>query len=149
MVGMQLGGGDRETLSAWVRQGTAQARTVQRARILLALDEGSSQDRTAEKLGVHRSLVQRTLKRYEEGGLAAIPTDRPRSGRPKEISAEQESAVLAFTRFMTPEGATHWSVRSMARVSGVSPASVQRIWAKHGIKPHLIRTFKLSKDPRF
>jgi transposase len=49
----------------------------------------------------------------------------------------------------TPEDATHWSVRSMAKVSEISPASVQRIWEDAGLKPHLIRTFKLSKDPQF
>ena len=146
---MHLVEDERDVLRSWVRQGTAEARMVQRARILLALDEGLSQDEAAKRLGIHRSLVQRTLNRYREGGLDAVPKDRPRSGRPRLISAEQESAVLAFTRFTTPEDATHWSVRTMAKVSGASPATVQRIWAKHGIKPHLIRTFKLSKDPHF
>jgi transposase len=115
----------------------------------LALDEGLSQDAVAARLGLHRSLVQRTLNRYREGGLKALPKDRPRTGRPKLISAEQESAVLALTRFTLPEDATHWSVRTMAKVAGASPATVQRIWAKHGLRPHLVRTFKLSKDPKF
>jgi transposase/AraC-like DNA-binding protein len=113
------------------------------------LDEGLSQDAVAARLGLHRSLVQRTLNRYREGGLKALPKDRPRTGRPKLISAEQESAVLALTRFTLPEDATHWSVRTMAKVAGASPATVQRIWAKHGLRPHLVRTFKLSKDPKF
>lgn len=141
--------GDEDVLRSWVRQGTVQARASQRARILLALGEGLSQDAVAAKLGLHRSLVQRTLKRFREGGLEALPQDRPRSGRPKLIQKATEEAVLTLTRMTTPEDGTHWSVRTMAAVAGVSPASVQRIWAAHGIKPHLIRTFKLSKDPRF
>ncbi len=87
--------------------------------------------------------------RFGELGLAGLVKDRPRPGKPKTTSKSKEDAVLTLTRMTTPEDGTHWSVRTMAKVSGVSPASVQRIWAAHGLKPHLIRTFKLSKDPKF
>lgn len=149
MTRLQLSEADRELLRSWVRQGTAHARTVQRAKVLLAIEEGLSQDVTAAKLGCHRSFIQRTLRRFNEIGLESVQRDRTRTGRPKLITQDQESAVLSLTRYTSPEDATHWSVRTMSKVSGVSPATVQRIWAKHGIKPHLIRTFKLSKDPQF
>jgi len=73
----------------------------------------------------------------------------PRPGRPREIPADRVEAVLTLTRLTTPEDGTYWSVRTMAGVAGVSKDTVQRIWAAHGLKPHLIRTFKLSKDPKF
>lgn len=57
--------------------------------------------------------------------------------------------IVELTRFSKPEGATHWSVRSMAARVGVSPAQVQGIWAARGLKPHRVETFKLSTDPHF
>ncbi len=75
--------------------------------------------------------------------------DRPRPGKPKVIPKSKEEAVLTLTRMTTREDGTHWSVRTMAEVAGVSKATVQRIWSAHGIKPHLIRTFKLSKNPKY
>jgi transposase len=140
---------DRDALREAARKPTAQARFVLRARILLCLSEGATQAQTALKLGIHRSLVQRALGRYLDGGVAALQRDRPRSGRPKKVTLETVEAILALTTQALPEKGTHWSVRTMAPVAGVSPATVQRVWSSHGLKPHLVRSFKLSTDPKF
>lgn len=122
---------------------------AKRATVVLALSEGLSLAEAAKKAGMHRHSAALWRDRYLELGVKGLEKDQPRPGRPKTITKQQESAILTLTRLTTPESATHWSVRTMAQVSGQSSASVQRIWAAHGIKPHLIRTFKLSKDPRF
>ena len=132
-----------------VRKGTAEQRFVRRARIVLELAAGASLVDTARRLGIDREQAAQRRDRFLAGGVSALEKDRPRPGKRRTLSKEKEDAVLSLTRLSTPEGATHWSVRTMAEVSGVSPASVQRIWAAHGLRPHLIRTFKLSKDPRF
>jgi len=136
-------------LESLVRKDTAEQRLVRRASIVLELAGGSSLVGTARKLGIDREQVALWRDRFKEGGVGALEKDRPRPGKPKTISKAQEESVLTLTRLTTPEDGTHWSVRTMAEVVGISPASVQRIWSAHGLKPHLIRTFKLSKDPRF
>jgi transposase len=103
----------------------------------------------AQELGLDRDTVRLWRDRFVKGGVKALESDAARSGRPKSIAKSKEEAVLTLTRMTTPENGTHWSVRTMAEVAGISKASVQRIWAAHGLKPHLIRTFKLSKDPKF
>ncbi len=88
-------------------------------------------------------------RRYESGGLSGILEDRPRSGRPKRISDERETAIVEATMKTTPKDATQWSVRAMAAVQKVSSATVQRIWKKHRLQPHRVQTFKFSNDPQF
>ncbi len=75
--------------------------------------------------------------------------DKARSGRPKSIPEDRVKAVLTITRLAKPDGGTHWSTRTMAETVGVSRSTVQRIWSGNGLKPHLIRSFKLSSDPNF
>ena len=78
--------------------------------------------------------------------LAAIETDLPRSGRKPRINAAK---VVRLTTQSTPQGATHWSTRTMAAKTGISDSSVLRIWRANGLKPHLVETFKVSRDPQF
>lgn len=117
--------------------------------IVLAFADGSGVVGVARRLGIGREQAALWRDRFLAGGAKALESDLPRPGRPKAIPRDKEEALLTLTRMTLPENATHWSVRTMAQVAGVSPASVQRIWAAHGIKPHLVRAFKLSKDPRF
>ena len=140
---------DRITLIAWTRKASGEMRKARRATMILALADGNSQAEAARKAGMHRHSVAQWRDRFLAEGIAGLQTDKPRPGRPKSIPMERVQAVLTITRMATPEDATHWSVRTMSEVAGVSPASVQRIWASNGMKPHLIRTFKLSKDPKF
>lgn len=148
-MGVLLADADRATLSSWTRRGSGELRMAKRATVILWLADGLSLASAASKSGMHRHSAALWRDRFLELGVPGLEKDLPRAGRPKEIPKETEEAVLTLTRMTTPENGTHWSVRTMAEVAGVSKASVQRIWAAHGLKPHLVRTFKLSKDPRF
>lgn len=145
----QLTSTEIDELDAVLRKATAPHRLVRRASIVKELASGTSVIGTARKLRVGREQVALWRDRFLELGISGLEKDRPRPGKPKVIPKSKEEAVLTLTRMTTPEDGTHWSVRTMAEVSGVSKATVQRIWSTNGIKPHLIRTFKLSKDPRF
>lgn len=120
-----------------------------RARIILGAAEGIGNKVLARQLTTSLPTVLLWRGRYQAEGLAGILEDRPRSGRPKEITPEQEAALIEKTLHSTPGNATHWSVRLMAREQGVSPATVQRIWSKHHLQPHRVESFKFSTDPQF
>ena len=120
-----------------------------RARIVLGAAEGTGNKVLARQLSTSLPTVLLWRGRYQAEGLVGILEDRPRSGRPKEITPEQEAALIEKTLHSTPCNATHWSVRLMAREQGVSPATVQRIWSKHHLQPHRVESFKFSTDPQF
>jgi transposase len=92
--------------------------------------------------------VTRWLGRFEAQGMKGME-DAPRSGRPPLILPPKIAEIVAKTTQEKPAGATHWSMRTLAPVAGVSPSTVGRIWRAHGLKPHRVRSFKLSNDPRF
>lgn len=120
-----------------------------RARIILGAAEGIANKVLARQLGTSLPTVLLWRGRYLREGLPGILEDRPRSGRPKKITPEQEALVVEKTLRTTPNNATHWSVRLMARAQGISPATVQRIWSKHHLQPHRVESFKFSTDPEF
>ena len=90
--------------------------------------------------------VGRWRERYAQGGLAAIEQDLPRSGRKRVVDAAE---IVRRTTQTLPATATQWSTRTLAREAGVSDTTVLRIWRAHGLKPHLVRGFKISRDPKF
>jgi len=120
-----------------------------RAKIVLGAAEGIANQTLAVRLATTRMTVLLWRNRYAAEGLAGILEDRPRPGRPKEIAPEQEAEIVEATRSTKPKNATHWTVRTMARSQGVSPASVHRIWQAYGLQPHRVETFKFSNDPQF
>lgn len=120
-----------------------------RINIVLGAAEGVANHVLARKLSTSLPTVLLWRRRYENGGLAAVVEDRPRSGRPKRISAQREAALVEATIRTTPRDATHWSVRTMAASQKLSPATVQRIWKKHKLQPHRVESFKFSSDPEF
>ncbi len=81
--------------------------------------------------------------------MPALLHDAARPGRPRVIDANKVEAVVQATLHSKPPAATQWSVRTMASAQGISPATVQRIWSAHGLQPHRVETFKLSRDTRF
>jgi transposase len=107
-----------------------------------------SQD-IAKKLSVSRPTVQLWRQRFLALRLSGLEKDAPRSGRIPRIVQRKISAVIEATLHTTPPNATHWSTRTMAKAQGLSEATVRRIWKHHNLKPHLIKTFKLSRDKRF
>jgi transposase len=140
---------DKVELERLVRSGKTEQRVAFRSRIVLAAASGLPTKKIAETLGTSRPTVIDWRKRYAAEGLAGLFHDRPRGLPFKALPKAQEAAVVERTLHEKPKAATHWSCRSMAAATGVSSASVQRIWNAHGLKPHLVRTFKLSNDPQF
>jgi len=103
----------------------------------------------AHELDISRPTVQLWRQRFLAFRLAGIEKDAPRPGRIPEIPAKKVQAVVEATLHTTPPNATHWSSRSMAKVQGISDATIRRIWNQHNLKPHLLRTFKVSRDKHF
>ena len=105
--------------------------------------------RIAAQVGVKPATVRAWRARFAEEGLAKLGKVRAGRGRKSTIPQEKIDEIVHLTRYSTPDGQTHWSCRTMAAKAGVSPATVQRVWAARGLKPHLVETFKLSNDPKF
>jgi transposase len=129
------------------RRKTAQAMAM-RARIVLASSEGLQNKQIAAKLGASEDTVGTWRRRFAERRLEGLD-DEPRSGAPRSIDDARIEAVIVATLESTPVNATHWSSRDMAKASGLSTSSVQRIWRAFGLQPHRLETFKLSTDPNF
>jgi transposase len=110
--------------------------------------EGGQNKVIAARLGVDRETVGKWRRRFTADRLDGL-RDEPRSGAPRTIEDERIEAVVVRTLESTPPDATHWSSRGMARASGVSVSTVQRIWRAFGLQPHRLETFKLSTDPDF
>ena len=140
---------ERATLDQWARSRTMPLRLVQRARIIQMASNGMDSQDIAKMLEVSRPTVQLWRERFLALRLSGLEKDAPRPGRIPRISDEKVRAVIESTLHSKPPDATHWSTRSMARAQGMSEASVRRIWHQHNLKPHLIKTFKLSRDKRF
>ncbi len=120
-----------------------------RVNIVLGAAEGRSNHGLARDLATSVPTVLLWRRRFAAEGVIGLLEDRPRPGRPKQISEEQEAAIVEATLRTQPKQSTHWSVRSMARSQKVSPATVQRIWRRHHLQPHRVETFKSSTDPAF
>lgn len=137
-------------LEGWLRSRTLPRRQVERARILLGAAEGQSSRKLAESVGVARDTARLWIRRYEADGLKGVERDRPRSGRPRKLTRELEEAIVDKTinEDPPPELSTHWTSRLLAEEMELHHVDVWRTWKKYGLKPHQIRRFKLSKDPR-
>ena len=136
-------------LSAWAKRGGTPQKHAQRCRIVLLAAEGNGNEWIGNKLGMSRQKVARWRGRYLESGLPGLLRDRAGRGRPAKIKPEDKAELIRRTLEETPPMATQWSTRRMAAVSGLAASSVGLIWRNHGVKPHLVRGFKLSKDKRF
>lgn len=136
----------RTQLSRLAKSKTTSVRLARRAQIVLLAADGKQNDQIAEELSIGRVQVSRWRARYAQKGLCAIERDLPRGGRPPIVDAAE---IVRLTTQSLPEAATHWSTRTMAKRVGVSDTTVQRVWRAHGLKPHLVRPFKVSRDPQF
>ena len=129
------------------RRKTAQALAL-RARIVLECARGLENQEVAARLRVAKGTVGKWRRRFVERRMDGL-RDEPRSGAPRSIKDDRIEAVIVKTLESLPENATHWSSRGMAKTSGMSVSTVQRIWRAFGLQPHRIETFKLSTDPDF
>ena len=141
-----LGNEERAELLKLARSKRASVRLSLRASIVLLAADGIQNNVIAEMLGTGRVQVGRWRERYAEHGLAGIERDLPRGAPPVTVDV---SRLVELTTQSKPKAATHWSTRTMAAELGVSAASVSRHWRAHGLKPHLVRGFKVSRDPEF
>ena len=140
---------DRVQLNHLVRNGNTPQKLALRARIVLLSADGVSTGKIIRQLGTTTPTITRWRNRYETIGIPGLLKDRSRPGRKQRIEEAKVREVVDRTLQEKPSHATHWSTRSLAAVVGLSPASIQRIWKAHGLKPHRVRTFKLSRDPQF
>src|SRR5512136_1327155 len=140
---------ERAIVDEWARSRTMPLRVVQRARIILMASSGIDSQDIAKELDISRPTVQLWRQRFLALRTAGLEKDAPRPGRIPRISDKKVRAVIEATLHSKPSDATHWSTRSMASAQGISEATVRRIWHQHNLKPHMIKTFKLSRDKRF
>lgn len=140
--------GDRATLESWLRSSKTRKSLVERARIVLLSAEGHSAEAIGRKLDVASRTVYKWRERYVAGGLDGL-TDRPRPGQPRKLDAAKTRQILRLTTERIPDEATHWSVRLMAKYAGVTRWQVQQAWKVADLRPHRIKTFKISQDPQF
>lgn len=136
-----------EELRRRLRARTSMVRERERAEIILMRLEGVSVGEIAIRLKTTAKRVSTWSKRFETRGLAGLEEGAGRGRKPSLPAKKIERVVTEATR--PPKGRSRWSVRGMARHAGISPSSVQRIWSKNDLKPHVVKTFKLSNDPRF
>ncbi|GMA49225.1 IS630 family transposase [Alicyclobacillus contaminans] len=136
---------ERDQLEQWVRSPSTPQKLVRRAQIVLrAADGWTNQQMVKAGLGTGVTIaLWRT--RFAELRLDGLK-DVPKPGRPKQISKEKETEIIAST-LKPPRGRTHWSTRCMAEAQHVSQSTISRLWRKHGLKPHRTETFKYSQDP--
>lgn len=136
----------RERLERLARSNISSVRQARRAKIILLAANGNDNQTIAAQLNIGRVQVGRWRERYAQGGVAAIEKDLPRGGRKRTVSHRE---IVELTTRSTPTNATQWSTRTMAEAVGASAATVSRVWRAHGLKPHRIETFKVSRDPQF
>ena len=138
----------QQRLKSLVASGKTPQKIVLRARIVLLAGEGVPNLAIARAgdQPTDRSAVAESLR--SDGGVPGLMKDARRPGRKKAVAPEVKGVVEA-TLHTTPAAATHWSTRTMAQAHGLSRMTVQRIWRQHGLQPHRVETFKLSRDPRF
>ena len=137
------------TLERWSRGRSTQARRVLRAQIVLLAAAGKQNKEIAEELSTTPRTVGIWRTRFATLRIAGIEKDLPRGGRIPSERLALETEIVRKTTQEKPAAATHWSTRTLAKELGTTQSMVQRIWKSNGLKPHLVRTFKVSNDPRF
>jgi transposase len=140
---------DRMRLEALVADRNTAAKVVWRARIVLAAGEGLAVKAICRLTGMSKPCVWRWQKRFAEEGVEGLLRDKTRPPGRAPLPQAKKTEVLTRTVSETPADATQWSGRAMAKAANISLRSVQRIWAEAGLKPHLVKTFKVSNDPMF
>jgi transposase len=148
-AGLQVGSNQGRSLHQMVRSGKTPQKIAARAQIVLLAGQGVANHAIARQLHTSRPTVLLWRERFQQLGVAGLLQDKKRPGRKPALSAEKVKAVMEATLQSVPRDATHWSVRSMAKVQGISRMAVQRIWKAHRLQPHRVESFKFSRDPHF
>jgi transposase len=136
----------RAALERLARQRSLPVRLAERARIVLLAANGLENKQIAAQLGITPEKAARWRNRFLMSGIATLGKDAPRTGRARRITERQVNRILDMTLHQNPTNAEHWSSRAMARASGISEASVRRIWRAHGLQPHLQKPSALTRS---
>jgi transposase len=139
----------KRTLEAWARGRKTPQKIVLRSRICLLAHAGKPNHQIAVELKTSRPTVLLWRERFHQKGPAGLAEDAPHGTSSRRLDAAQVKAVVEATLHTTPPDATHWTTRTMARQFGLSHMTVARIWDAHGLQPHRVKTFKLSRDKQF
>lgn len=148
-ISFKVSAAERESLQRLVADRNTPAKVVWRAKIILGSADGLGTMAIMRATGKSKPCVWRWQERFAAEGVDGLVRDKTRPPGRAPLSAAVKRKVLAKTANETPPDATHWSVRTMAKAVGISRTSVQRIWAEAGLKPHLVKRFKISNDPAF
>ena len=140
---------ERATLTRWSRGRSTAARLVHRAKIVLMAADGKMNKEIVAALGTDAQTVKRWRTRFAERGLAGISKDAPRGGRKPKTRDRLAAKIIRKTTLDKPKNATHWTTRTLAKELRTSHSMVHRVWKAAGLKPHRVKTFKLSNDPDF
>lgn len=140
---------DRRRLASILADRNAAQKYVWRARIVLLTADNLGTQAIIAATGKSKTTVWRWQERFAEAGIAGLLRDKTRPPGKAPIPDGKTDEVVRLTRAPPPHEATHWTARAMAKAVGLGVATVQRIWAAHGLRPHRWRFFKLSKDPAF
>jgi transposase len=146
---LSLSDSDKQQLQEWASAFGTPQQVVVRCRMVLAAADGQSDKAIAAKLAVNRHTVRLWRKRFGEEGLQSLWEIAPGRGRKPSYGPEKIQEIIATTLQTKPKGQTQWSCRSLAQRLGVSKSTVNNIWRSHNLKPHRVKTFKLSRDPHF
>jgi len=146
---VNLSAEDRGQLVQWESAYGTPQQVALRCRLVLAAAAGRPDLEIAARYGVNRHTAALWRGRVRAAGIGAVWEIQPGRGRKPRYDLAKRDAVIAATLQTKPRGMTHWSCRSMAKAQGMSKNTVNRLWQLHNLKPHLSRTFKLSRDPRF
>jgi len=140
---------DRLALERWVKSRAVAPKLKLRARIILMTADGRPTEELMRTLNVSNPTLNLWRKRYRDGGVPALATGKTRPPGKPPLPPEKVQEIRALTLAGKAVAATHWSCRALARQVGVSRMSVNRIWREHQLKPHQVKGFKVSNDPRF
>lgn len=139
---------DRAELETAIRAGSIRKDLVDRARVVLLSSQGLAAEEIAADVGISANSVRKWRQRYLAEGIEGLK-DAPRPGAPRTLPTEKAAEILRLTVECVPRGATHWSTRLMAKEVGVTKEHVAQVWAAADLKPHRLKTFKISNDPQF
>jgi transposase len=148
-IEVEVAADDRARLEAIVANRNRRQKHVERARIVLLTADGEGTLSIMRQVGCAKATVWRWQERFAIAGVGGLLRDKSRPPGRTPLPRAVVEMVVELTLGAPPGEATQWTGRAMAKAAGISLRSVQRIWAAHGLQPHRIKTFKLSKDPAF
>src|SRR4051812_25532705 len=148
-ISVEMSAADRARLEAVVADRNSPQKHVWRARIVLATADGLGTGEIVRRTGKSKPCVWRWQERFVREGVAGLLRDKTRPSRIPPLAQATIDRVVELTPTEPPHEATHWTASAMAAAVGISISSVQRIWRAHKLRPHRVRTFKLSRAPAF